>query len=179
MTVAVFAAAAAYILLALNAASVIPPEFGSWEEYLYNLDSVEGIKGLPTFYAAETAMGRSGMVLLGVTTVGGIVTGLIGNYFASSRLLYTMAEDGLLPGRLGDIDRNNTPRNAIIALMAVSVIIPFFGRTAISWIVDVTTVGAAIAYAYTSAAAFFTAKNEAEPETGHGYDGSHEGYFRD
>ncbi len=160
MIIAVFAAAAAYIMLALNAASVIPPEFGSWEEYLYNLDSVEGIKGLPTFYAAETAMGRSGMVLLGVTTVGGIVTGLIGNYFASSRLLYAMAEDGLLPGRLGDIDRNNTPRNAIIALMAVSVIIPFFGRTAISWIVDVTTVGAAIAYAYTSAAAFITAKNE-------------------
>ena len=35
----------------------------------------------------------------------------------------------------------------------ISLIIPFFGRTAINWIVDVNTVGATIAYAYTSACA--------------------------
>ena len=38
--------------------------------------------------------------------------------------------------------------------------IPFFGRTAISWIVDVTTVGSTIIYCYTSAAALKLAHGE-------------------
>ena len=39
-------------------------------------------------------------------------------------------------------------------------IVPFAGRAAIGWIVDVNTVGALIAYLYTSAAAFKLAKQE-------------------
>ena len=38
--------------------------------------------------------------------------------------------------------------------------LPFLGRTAISWIVDVTTVGATIAYACASASAWKTARQE-------------------
>ena len=154
MTAAVVAAIAAYSFMALNAVAMLPPEYSSWPEYIGALGEIEGIKGVPTFYATEKAMGSAGAVLLGITAIGGIVTGLIGNYVASSRLLCAMAEDGIMPGRLGVIGRGKTPRNAIIAIMAVSAVIPFFGRTATSWIVDVTTVGAAIAYAYTSAAAF-------------------------
>ncbi len=158
MIAAVAAAVAAYSLMALNAVSILPDEFGSWPEYLGSLGELSGIKGVPTFYTTYQAMGSAGAVLLGITAIGGIVTGLIGNYVASSRLLYAVAEDGVIPARLGEISGNKAPRNAVIAIMAVSVIIPFFGRTATSWIVDVTTVGAAIAYAYTSAAAFRAAK---------------------
>jgi signal transduction histidine kinase len=39
-------------------------------------------------------------------------------------------------------------------------VFPLFGRTAISWIVDVTTVGATIAYALTSASAWKTARQD-------------------
>ena len=162
MIIAVIAASAAYIMLSLNAVAMLPPEYGSWPEYLADLGNAEGIKALPTFYATETAMGSSGAVLLGITAMGGIITGLIGNYIAASRLIWSMAEDGLFPRKLADISRNSIPRNAIFSIMLVSVIIPFFGRTATSWIIDVTTVGAAIAYAYTSAATLKTARQNGE-----------------
>lgn len=50
--------------------------------------------------------------------------------------------------------------NAIIMIGIVSLPIPFVGRTAIGWIVDVTTVCATIAYAYTSIVAFKLAKED-------------------
>ena len=154
MTGAVVAAVAAYALMALNAAAILPPEYGSWTEYVAAAGDLDGIEGVPAFYATHQAMGDAGAALLAITCIGGIITGLIGNYIASSRLLCAMAEEGIVPGRLGETEKGHVPRRAIIAIMLVSVIIPFFGRTATSWVVDVTTVGAAIAYAYTSAAAF-------------------------
>ena len=154
MTGAVIAAIAAYALLALNAVAILPPEYSSWTDYVAAAGDLDGVKGVPTFYSTQQAMGRAGVVILAVTCIGGIATGLIGNFIASSRLICSMAEDGIVPAGLGRLDRGGSPRNAIIAIMLISVIIPFFGRTATSWVVDVTTVGAAIVYAYTSAAAF-------------------------
>jgi signal transduction histidine kinase/ActR/RegA family two-component response regulator len=49
--------------------------------------------------------------------------------------------------------------------MGISLIIPFFGRTATGWVVDVTTVGATIAYCYTSAAAYISAKQDGDKFT--------------
>ena len=65
-------------------------------------------------------------------------------------------------GWIGKTDKNQVPRNAILLILGVSVIMPFFGRTAISWIVDVTTVGATIAYAYTSGCALKTARKNGD-----------------
>ena len=158
MIVAVIAASAAYIMLAVNAVSIIPSEYADWTEYMADLDNAEGLKGLPTFYATTSALGWAGEVLLGITAMGGIITGLIGNYFASSRLIWAMADDGLLSGRMAELNKDKVPQKVILVIMAVSLIIPFFGRTAISWIVDVTTIGASVAYAYTSTAAFKAAK---------------------
>ena len=154
MISAVIAAILAYALMALNSVAILPSEYSSWTEYFAEAGNLDGVKGVPTFYATQQAMGTAGEVLLAITCIGGIVTGLIGNYIASSRLIYALAEDGIVPGRLGELSKGKAPRNAILVIMIVSVIIPFFGRTATSWIVDVTTVGAAIAYAYTSAAAY-------------------------
>ena len=160
MAVAVVTGALAYIMLAVLAAAVQPAGCENWVDYIFHLGEYSGVAGLPTFYAAETLMGSAGVVVLGLTALGAIITGLIGNYIASSRLLYAMAEDKLLPEWFGRLNKHAVPRNAILFLLAISVILPFFGRTAISWIVDVTTVGATIAYAYTSAAALKTARKK-------------------
>ncbi len=162
MVAALAAAAVSYGLLALLAGMVHPPQCQGWWDYVANLDGYDGIKSMPTFYAVYTVLGKAGMVLMGVTALGGIVTGLVSNYVASSRLICSMARDRLLPEFLGRLNRYGVPENALMALMAGSVVIPFFGRTAISWIVDVTTVGAAIAYAYTSACAYKSAKAEGD-----------------
>ncbi len=48
----------------------------------------------------------------------------------------------------------------MLAVVAIALIAPFFGRTALGWIVDMSSLGAAIGYGYTSAAAMKYAKEE-------------------
>lgn len=157
---ALIASTLAYVLLTEIAISILPEECSSWSGYIKNLGRMEGLKGLPTFYVADRAMGDAGVVILAVAALSGIMTGLIGNTIAASRLMYSMANDGMLPKWFGKLNKEKAPQNAITFLMIISLFIPFLGRTAISWIVDVNTVGATIAYAYTSAAAFANAKKE-------------------
>ena len=158
MAAAVICAAAAYSLLVLLAVTALPEGCADWTDYVGRLGSFDGLAAQPTFHAAGAAMGRAGVVLLSAAAFGGIVTGLIGNYVALSRLLCALSDDGMFPKWLGVKDRNLAPRRAILCILAVSAVLPFFGRTAISWIVDVTTVGATIAYAFASASAWKLAK---------------------
>ena len=176
LAVAVITATIAYVLLVLLAVKALPDGCGSWTEYVGNLDSYSGYASQPTFHAAYAALGDTGVIILGVAALGAIFTGLIGNYIALSRLIDSLSEDGLFPEWLGrkrfseETGEANAkvrgnkfsfvPRNAILSILAVSAIFPFLGRTAISWIVDVTTVGATIAYALASASAWRTARLE-------------------
>lgn len=162
MVVAVIAAAFAYSALAVLAVAVLPEGVSSWPEYIGKLGSYSGLAGLPTFFSATSLMGTMGTIVLAVTTFGAIVTGLVGNYIASSRLIFALAEDQMMPERFAELDKNHTPKNAIIFLLCISVIIPFLGRSAIGWIVDVATVGATIAYAYLSACAYKDAKGNSK-----------------
>ncbi|MBO4217268.1 MAG: amino acid permease, partial [Clostridia bacterium] len=158
MAAALAAAAVAYAFLSLSAATARPDGASSWTDYIAGLGEMTGVASLPTFFAAFSALGIAGEVILGVAALGAIFTGIIGNYIALSRLVNCMHDDGLLPTSIGKLDKNGVPRRAICFILGISVILPFFGRTAISWIVDVTTVGATIAFAFTSAAAIKTAR---------------------
>lgn len=160
MAAALVAAGLAYMGLSLLAVTALPSGCSSWIDYVGNLGTYGGIASQPTFFAAFTALGHTGSVILGIAALCAIFTGLIGNYIALSRLLSALSGDGLLPGWIGKTDKNHVPQNAILSICAVSLILPFFGRTAISWIVDVTTVGATIAYAFASASAWKEARME-------------------
>ena len=160
LAVAVVTAGAAYAMLALLAVSSLPEGCASWTDYIFNLGAYQGVEGLPTFFGAQSVLGVFGVVLLGLAALAGILTGLIGNYVVSSRLLYALAEDNMLPGWFGKLNKRRVPGNAVLFLMGISVLLPLLGRTAVSWIVDVTTVGATIAYAYTSDAALRAARKE-------------------
>ncbi|MBQ6337286.1 MAG: amino acid permease [Ruminococcus sp.] len=142
--------ALAYAMLSLCASMSVPDGFRSWTEYIGELSRFEGIHGLPTFYAAREAMGTTGLLVLGIAAFCGIVTGLIGNMIALSRLIYRLSSDHMLPKGLDRLNRRGVPARAIGCIVAVSVLIPLLGRTAIGWIVDVTTVGATVVYAYVS-----------------------------
>ena len=160
IVVALVAAGAAYALLGLLAATAVPEGYATWDQYLANLGDFSGVMSQPTFFAAFTALGDTGSAVLGVAALCGIFTGLIGNYVALSRLLQALAKDGMASGWMAALDKNDAPRRAILVIMGVSIVLPFFGRAAISWIVDVTTVGATIAYAFASASAMKTARKE-------------------
>jgi len=154
------AATAAYAALLLVAVSVHPPGFANWRDYMAAQSIFDGIEALPVFYAVKKALGAAGLAVLCVTTLAAIVTGLIGHIVAASRLLYAMSRDGLLWKPLARLDRDGSPRNAILAIIAVSCFIPLAGRTAVGWVVDVTTIGATIAYGYVSFCTFMVARKE-------------------
>ena len=158
MCAAVITATAAYAFLALMAVTALPEGCSSWTEYIANLGDYSGAASIPTFYAAHSYLGNTGTMILGIAALGAIFTGLIGNYIALSRLVCSMSDDGLFGKAFGRRSKGYVPVNAIIAIFCISLVLPFFGRTAISWIVDVTTVGATIAYALASAAAFKTSR---------------------
>jgi signal transduction histidine kinase/L-asparagine transporter-like permease len=160
MAIALIAAGIAYALLSLLAVTALPEGIGTWTEYTDRLGEQQGLASQPTFFAANSALGTAGSVTLGVAALCGIFTGLIGNYIALSRLLTSLAEDKMLPGKIAELDKNQVPRKAILCILLASILLPFFGRTAISWIVDVTTVGATIAYAFASASAWKEARRQ-------------------
>ena len=160
MAIALIAAGIAYALLSMLAVTALPEGINTWTEYTDRLGEQQGLASQPTFFASHSALGTAGSVILGVAALCGIFTGLIGNYIALSRLLTSLADDKMLPGKIGETDKNQVPRRAILAILVSSVLLPFFGRTAISWIVDVTTVGATIAYAFASASAWKEARKQ-------------------
>ena len=162
LAAAVVSATLLYIFVILLSVTAYPPEYDSWLAYISDLDALSGIKALPAFYAAQHYLGAFGLRLLMVCLLGLIVTSLIGNLIAVSRLLYAMARDGILPKRFSDLNRQDIPSRAVLLICCVSLIIPFMGRTAIGWIVDVTTIGAVIIYGIVSMSTARMAKNRGD-----------------
>ena len=156
---AVLTGALAYTALSELAVSLLPEGYTHWDAYIADIGKLNGLKGLPVFFGVREHLGDPGLLILGVTIVAAVITGLVGNSTAASRLLYSMARDNLLPPWFCKLNKNQAPQNAILFIMLISAPIPFFGRTAIGWIVDVNTIGATIAYAYTSAVAYKVAKD--------------------
>jgi len=65
---------------------------------------------------------------------------------ALSRLLLAAGRTSDAPAEVAELNRHGIPDKAIYAVVGVSALIPFLGRTAIGWIVDVTTLGASLIY---------------------------------
>lgn len=138
-----------YAALTLLASSTGPNALQGWDGYLNA--SADGIEGIPTFNAAQTFLGLPGIVLLSVAACGAILSGIVGFYMATSRLLFALARDGFLPDWFASVHpRYRTPHHALLFIFAVSAIAPFFGRTVLGWLVDMSALGAAVAYAYAS-----------------------------
>lgn len=163
MIASIFFGALVYALLTVVTASVVPEGYADWAAYIADLPNLEGLISLPTFYAAYELMGNAGVTIMVIAAFGAILSGIVGFYMASSRLLMALAREGFLPSWFGHVGKHGTPDHAIIAIMAVSFIAPFFGRTVLGWIVDMSSVGAAVSYAYTSAAAFKFARGNNAP----------------
>ena len=148
-------AALVYISMALVSVSAIPAGYDSWAAYISDLGNLSGIISLPTFHAARTVMGPAGIVIICVTAMAAILTGIIGAYRAIVNVLSAMAEDKILS------DKFSKTTYSIFFIMILSIVISLLGRNTLNWFVDLTAFGAIVAYGYTSAAAYRTAKTEA------------------
>lgn len=153
LVISVLSTTALYVFVTLLSISAYPADCTSWLDYIRNLDQYSGIEGLPAFYAARTYMGSAGVWILMASLLSLVLTSLIGNLRALSRLFYATAADDILPDRFAELNDRQIPANAMLLVAGISCVIPFVGRTAIGWIVDVTTLGATMLYGFVSAAA--------------------------
>ena len=113
--------------------------------------------------AAEELLGSFGKVLIGIGVSCAVLSGIMGFYLASSRLMFAMSRDGFLPQWFGKIDpRYGTPRNAMLFCILVSLTGPVLGREALGWFVDMSAIGASIGYFFTCAATLRTMKRDGD-----------------
>ena len=100
------------------------------------------------------AFGTIGLAVLSIAIIMGIFTGLNGFLLSSSRLLFSMGRSGIMPSLFSQLHkRYKTPYVAIMFLVAITLIAPWLGRTALTWIVDMSSTGVSIAYLVTCLAA--------------------------
>lgn len=151
-----------YIFVVLLSVTAYPADCENWLDYIRNLGKYQGIAGLPAFYAADHYLGQPGIIMLMVTLLALILTSLIGNLRALSRLFYAVARDGILPERYTHLNDKQIPSEAMKLVAVLSVLVPFLGRTAIGWIVDITTLGATLIYGFVSAATFKVARRQGD-----------------
>ena len=109
----------------------------------------------------QSSMGTVGMVFLAFAISFGIFTGLNGFYMSSSRLIFAMGRANFVPAVFAKVHKKNkTPHYAVLFVLIVCLIAPWLGRTALSWIVDMSSVGVSVAFLETSAVSvkFFSAR---------------------
>jgi len=145
---------AIYIIVTLLSASTFPLKYRTWPDYIRNLRSHEGWQALPAFYASSQALGQTGVVMFGIAAVFSTFTAMLGFFMIGSRLLYIMARRHSIPKIFAKVhSKYHTPNVAILFIMVIGMIAPLFGRNALRCLVPMCSLGAAIGYGYTSAAA--------------------------
>ncbi len=154
ITVSIVSGALIYIALSIISISSVPEGFSSWQEYIANLDLLNGIPSVPTIFSAKSSLGTAGVAIVSMTALSAIFTGIIAAYRASTRVLSNMAVDMIVPKRfLGTTE-------CILFIMIISISVSFLGRNALVWFVDLTSLGAIIGFGYTSASAFRIARKD-------------------
>jgi signal transduction histidine kinase/CheY-like chemotaxis protein len=162
MLAALISAVAAYVLLA--AIPVLTPgDPSGWPGAVAGLGP--GDPDAHAFDVARRFLGKGGVAVIGATLIAAIFTNLVGNTVAASRLTAAMANDGALPAILGGKNADGAPRNAVLGIAVLAILIVPLGSTVIGVVVDISIMGAAIAYAYTSAATFKLARADGDRRT--------------
>lgn len=151
MISAILVAAILYIAVCAVTAVGLKP----WQELL--ADRVNW----PTGHVVRNTLGMVGLTVLGIAMFCAVVSGMNAFYISTSRLMYAMANEGSLPKWFAKLSpKYGTPKNGIIFTMCASLFAPWFGREILIWIVDMTSVGAAIVFAYTTASAAIIARKK-------------------
>lgn len=143
-----------FVYIANNTITALVIE--NWPEYINDGGT------WPLLFAAQQVLGKiPGSIILGVAVLSAILSGIMGFYMASSRLIYSMGREGYLPKQFGVVDKkHNVPQLAILFCLIISLVGPFLGRNALTWFVDMASIGTSIGFGFTCLAAFLTMKKE-------------------
>lgn len=129
-------AALMYIIVNTSTAVVIP-----WQEILK--------EDWATGAAVRAVSGNLGLMFVGIAMLCAVLSGMNAFLLSASRLLYAMSSVDAIPNWFGKVDeKTGVPRNAIVFLTLLSLAAPFLGRQVINWVVDMTSVGASLSFAF-------------------------------
>lgn len=138
------AAALLYCAMIFATASAAP-----WQEFM----GQERVWA--TADAITASLGTTGLLLLVLAALMGIITGLNGFYVAGSRVLLAMGRAQMIPRVFQRVHpRYGTPHFGVVFVMLVTFVAPWFGRNALNWIVDMASIGFTFAFLYTCACAY-------------------------
>ena len=89
--------------------------------------------------------------IAGIVSIGalaGMFTMMVTTIYSSSRLLYSIGRDGLLPSFLGKIDKNHTPKHAMVTVTIVISILG--GLIPLGQLANLVNIGTLIAFTFVS-----------------------------
>ncbi|WP_163626932.1 amino acid permease [Lactiplantibacillus plantarum] len=86
--------------------------------------------------------------IISIGALAGMFTMMVTMIYSSSRLLYSIGRDGLLPRFLGKIDRHHAPKNAMLTVTIVISILA--GLIPLDQLANLVNIGTLIAFAFVS-----------------------------
>lgn len=106
----------------------------------------------------------AGIISLGA--LAGMFTMMVTMTYSSSRLIYSIGRDGLLPKFLGKLDKNGSPRNSLIT---ITIVIAFMGGfVPLDQLTNLVNIGTLIAFLFVSFGIIPLRRNK-EIQNHHGY----------
>ena len=150
--------AAAWIMYSCSTitTSIVQQEgFASWSEFLNSNPF------WATGAAVEKALGKPGLYILGFAMACAVLSAINGFFIASARLIAAMAKRKALPAVFAKRhEGDGAPVAAVLFVGLIALIAPWFGRSALAWIVDMTSLGTSVVFLYVCLAAMKFAKQE-------------------
>lgn len=86
--------------------------------------------------------------IISIGALAGMFTMMVTMIYSSSRLLYSIGRDGLLPSFLGKIDKHHAPKNAMLTVTIVISILA--GLIPLDQLANLVNIGTLIAFAFVS-----------------------------
>ena len=140
MVTGIVTVAVVYVLMSLVTAIAVSSRAADYSD-----------SALPPAESLTDLLGPIAMVLMVVAVSAGVLTGLNGFIAASSRVLSTMGEAKMTPPAFRSLSRTSgTPVFSILVIATLCSTTSWLGRTASSWLVDMTSAGITIPYFFAS-----------------------------
>ncbi|HBL06775.1 APC family permease [Clostridium sp. UBA7791] len=132
---AIFAGVLFYNLLNITTGLVYTPEKALLEQWALGSAVLDN-------------MGYIGFILLIISLAGAVAGGINGFMLGSSKLIGALSRYKLIPAKYKEKNKNDVFENGVKFIAVVSLIAPWFGREVIIYIVDMSSLLAAVAYFY-------------------------------
>lgn len=98
----------------------------------------------------ENYFGFYGLFILSVGVFCAILSGVNGFFIATSKVLYSLSENGIISKRFIQTNQYNSPFYICFFIAIVSAILPFFGREYLLYVVDMSSIGIIVSFVYIS-----------------------------